>query len=70
MSNNKIELMPQLAEQNCYRVLDAVSLLNGQNWWVCHRCGSTWHELVNGKHWLPLSCPGRNLPDYKERNRS
>lgn len=33
---------------------------NGQDWWTCDRCGSTWHELVQGRSWLPLSCPDRS----------
>lgn len=40
----------------CMRVSDRS---NGQDWWKCERCGSLWHELVQGAHWLPLSCPDR-----------
>jgi hypothetical protein len=56
----------------CQRRLDQT---NGQQWWICDRCGSLWHELVNGLGWLPLSCPDRKTsaarvepPDYRIDN--
>lgn len=43
-------------QDKCSRQLDDS---NGQQWWACGRCGSLWHELVNGRDWRPLSCPER-----------
>lgn len=40
-------------ETVCQRDLDS------DGFWICHRCGSMWSDMLMGLGWLPLSCPSR-----------
>lgn len=56
MLQAKVPFQEPTPVETCQRVSDKS---NGQDWWKCERCGSLWHELVQGVRWLPLSCPDR-----------
>jgi hypothetical protein len=30
---------------------------DGPGYWICHRCGSLWSDMLAGTGWHPLSCP-------------
>jgi len=44
---------PRGAVRTCEKKPDS----NG--YWICHRCGSLWSEMLSGTGWIPLSCPDR-----------
>lgn len=55
-----IPLQEPTPATECQRKID---VSNGQNWYECERCGSIWHDLVQGVNWLPLSCVNREFAD-------
>jgi hypothetical protein len=34
---------------------------DNNGYWICHRCGSMWSEMLSDTGWIPLSCPARSV---------
>jgi len=40
---------------------------DSNGWWICHRCGSMWSDMVSELGWLPLSCSERPVTNRDTR---